>query len=298
MRKLNLMLSSLVALVAWAAEARENVSPASATILSLPIHQQKKLHPELSDPVLGDQAQIVEWAWSPQYAERFGLKPQPDGLPNGGLWLVGVKIERKQYQQWQRYTCKVIGLMDNKLKIITPPGERYTNFPLGELPGKLVVSEEISHQTEQRSYAPGFQTWRKQPKSEREKNHPESSDGFVRYVTYIRQFTETLSYFEASVGCSHFGNPVLLRNEIRFPTRLDGKNDDNPKVSAVFEPSAVRFDLPNGLMSRMYPYTVDADDWTSCFMRRAGDKSFVLTLRAKKSNRFGNACEPVVKESN
>jgi hypothetical protein len=62
-----------------------NNAPGWAVDLTLPIHQKPKLHPEFSDPVLGDQAQIVEWAWSPRYAERFGLQPQPDGLPNGGV---------------------------------------------------------------------------------------------------------------------------------------------------------------------------------------------------------------------
>ncbi len=81
----------------------------NAINLNLPIHQQKKLHPELSDPVLGDQAQIVEWAWSPQYAKRFGVDVQQDGLPNGGLWLIGIKIQRQQNKEWQRYTCNIVG---------------------------------------------------------------------------------------------------------------------------------------------------------------------------------------------
>lgn len=112
----------LMPLNGFADESAKAAPPTSAINLSLPIHQQKKLHPEISDPVLGDQAQIVEWAWSPQYAERFGLQPQPDGLPDGGLWLVGVKIKRQQDQQYQRYTCSIVGLMDNRLKILTPRG--------------------------------------------------------------------------------------------------------------------------------------------------------------------------------
>lgn len=300
MKWLTLMLVSLLPLSGIATEPIKGVQIPSAIDLTLPIHQKPKLHPELSDPVLGDQAQIVEWAWSPQYAERFGLQPQPDGLPSGELWLVGVKIERKQYQQRQSYTCTIVGVMDNRLKIVVPPGERFLSYPntswSSEFPGKLPVSEEILHQVEQRNFAPGFQTWRKQPKSEQQKQYPENSDGMVRYTIFIRQFTETLSYFEALVGCSHFGDPALLRNEIRFPTRIDGKNDDDPKVGAVFESSALKFNIPDSLMRRIYPYTRDADDWTSCLMTRAMGKKAGLSLHALKTKRFGNTCEPVTKQ--
>lgn len=293
-----LLLAALLPLSTVIAEPA-NHAPGWTVDTTLPIHQQPKLHPEISDPVLGDQAQIVEWAWSPQYAERFGLQPQPDGLPNGGLWLVGVKIKRQQYKQWQRYTCNIVGLMDNTLPIITPPGERYTDYPqmwAGGFPGKMLVKKEIEHQVEQRNFAPGFQAWFRQPKDERQQKFPRNSDGMVRYTTYIKNFTETLAYFEMAVSCAHFGEPSLLRNQIRFPTRIDGKDDEDSKVGAVFESSAVTFDLPDSLMRRIYPYTVNADDWTSCLMRRAGDKSDVLTLRASKSKRFGNSCEPAIKQ--
>ena len=63
-----------------AAEPIKASSPGGTVDLTLPIHQKPKLHSELSDPVLGDQAQIVEWSWSPQYAKRFGLPVQADGL--------------------------------------------------------------------------------------------------------------------------------------------------------------------------------------------------------------------------
>ena len=300
MKWLALMLASLLPLSGIAAEPVKGVQIPSAIDLTLSIHQQPKLHPELFDPVLGDQAQIVEWAWSPQYAERFGLQPQPDGLPNGGLWLVGVKIERKQYRDWQRYTCNIVGVMDNKLKMISPPGERYLSFPniswVGEFPGKLPVGEEISHKVEQHKFAPGFQTWWKSPKNERQKKYPQNSDGFVYYANFIRQFTETLSYFEAPVGCAHFGDPELLRHEIRFPTRIDGKNDDDPKVGAVFESSAIKFDLPDSLMRRIYPYTKEAEDWTSCLMTRIEGRRAGLSLHALKTKRFGNTCEPVIQK--
>jgi len=266
----------------------------SAIDLNLPIHQKKKLHPEISDPVLGDQAQIVEWAWSPQYAERFGLQQQQDGLPNAGLWLVGVKLERKQFQQWQRYTCSIIGLMDKKLPILTPPGERYVDHRhawlwLSGLPGKLPVPEEIAHQVEQRNFAPTLATWRKTGLT----NKFENVDRFSRYIIFISEFTKDLLFFEAEVGCSVFGDPTLLRNEIRFPTKVDGENDDDPKSAAVFESSAVHFDLPDSLIRRIYPYTQDANDWTSCLMRRAGNGSNALSLRALRTNRFGDSCKPV-----
>ncbi len=268
----------------------------SAIDLNLPIHQEKKLHPEISDPVLGDQAQIVEWAWSPQYAERFGLQPQADGLPNGGLWLVGVKIEREQYREWQRYTCNIVGLMDKKLPILTPPGERYVDHRhawlwLSGLPGRLPVPEEIAHQVEQRNFAPALATWRKTGLT----NKFENVDRFSRYIILISEFTKDLLFFEAEVGCSVFGDPTVFRNEIRFPTRIDGKNDDDPKSGAVFERSAAHFDLPDSLMQRIYLYTVDANDWTSCFMTRIDGKRAGLSLHALKTNRFGNTCEQVVK---
>lgn len=67
--------------------------------------EKKKLHPELSDPVLGDRAAVVEWAWSPKYAKRFELPVQSDGLKDGALWLLGVKVERKQFNDYQSYIC-------------------------------------------------------------------------------------------------------------------------------------------------------------------------------------------------
>jgi hypothetical protein len=262
-----------------------NNAPGWTVDLTLPIHQKTKLHPEFSDPVLGDQAQIVEWAWSPQYAERFGLQPQPDGLPNGGLWLVGVKIERQQYKQWQTYTCNIMGLIDNTLPIITPPGEHLNNYLSwqGVLPG---MTKGIAGVVE---YTPGQAANLKFPRNEAER-----TGGYgitTPYLAYIKHHKPDLAYFELAGQCSNFRDPEQFRNELRFPTQAIGKKDD-----AVFESSAVKFDLPDSLIRRIYPYTVDANDWTSCLMRRAGDKSNVLTLRASKSKRFGNSCEPVNKQ--
>lgn len=270
-------------------------APATAIDLTLPIHQQSKLHPEFSDPVLGDQAQIVEWAWSPQYAERFGLQPQPDGLPNGGLWLIGVKVQRIQNQQWQRYTCNIVGVMDNTLPILTPPGEIYIAYPskTSGIPGKAQVGSmdlknQVQHEVVQ-VFTPVQSTLYKNPKNKLEKIGQEQ--GMTRdYLHYSRQFQSGLAYFEIEGGCAYFDDPQFFRNEIRFPVRVIRENR-----TAAYESDAIHFDIPDNLMRRIYPYTLDAKDWTSCLMRRAGDKSNLLSLRASKSKRFGNSCEPAIK---
>lgn len=270
-----------------------SIDPSTGINQALPIHQKVKTHPELIDPVLGDQLEIVEWAWSLQYAKRFSLPPQVDGLKDGPLWLIGVKIQREQNHQWQRYTCHIIGVTDNTLPIIRPPGDRFSYAHVqNKIPGKLAQSELAAYAIEQRNYAPGFMTWYKKPATKRQETHPQSADGMSRYVTYIRNLSRDLSYFETDVGCGYFNDPAIFRNEIRFPTKIDGENDEDPKVSAVFETSAVHFDLPDGMMRRIYPYTIDADDWTSCLMERSGRAGKLLTLHAIKSKRFGKRCEP------
>jgi hypothetical protein len=289
-----IILLALLPSMAMATESEKQMQTVSAVNMTLPIHQKKKLHPELTDPVLGDQAQIVEWAWTPQYAKRFGLTPQPDGLKDGPLWLIGVKIQREQNRQWQRYTCHVIGVMDNKLPIITPPGERFI-YPhlLNDMPGNLPQNELTAYAVEQRKYAPGFLTWYKKPANKRQETHPENGDGMSKYITYVRTFTATLSYFEANVGCAYLGDPSILRTELRFPTRIDDKDDKDSKIGAVFEPSAIRFDLPDSLMRRVYPYIVEADDWTSCLMTRLEGRRYGLTIHSLQTKRFGNICDLV-----
>lgn len=282
----------LLPLGALAAEPAKGV-PFPAIDPILPIHQQKKLHPEISDPVLGDQSQIVEWAWSPQYAERFGLQPQQDGLPNGGLWLVGVKIKRQQYQLYQRYTCNIVGVMDNRLKILTPPGDVYVAHPSGSwsggLPGKAQVGtedmkNEVGHQAV-KPFTPAQATWNKNPKNNLEKTRSERNIG-LSYLIYYRHFQSGLSYFELTGSCAYFNDPVSFRNEIRFPARFIHENR-----TATFESDAIHFDIPDSLMRRIYLYTQEADDWTSCLLRRIGLAGMTLTLRAIKSKRFGNTCE-------
>ncbi|MFZ3019430.1 MAG: hypothetical protein WA056_13345 [Gallionella sp.] len=299
MKLLALMLASLLSLSGIAVEPVKGVQTPSAIDLTLPIHQQPKLHPELLDPVLGDQAQIVEWAWSPQYAERFGLQPQSDGLPNGGLWLVGVKIERKQYQQWQRYTCNIIGLMQNNLPILTPPGEIYTIHPLYQWFGGLPPSGHyVSDGVKVEAYTPFQYAWYKQPKNKLEQTRPERSITLT-YLFFYRHFQSDLAYFEIETGCGYFNDPRSFHNEFAFPKDMGSKIDSVRAARRIPNTDVInynRFALPDALMTRTYPYIREADDWTSCLMRRSGQIGRTLTLRATKSKRFGNTCEPTIQK--
>lgn len=294
MKWLALMLVSLLPLSGIAAEPVKGVQISSAIDLTLPIHQKPKLHPELSDPLLGDQAQIVEWAWSPQYAKRFGLPVQPDGLKDNALWLVGIKVMRIQDGGYQRYACRIIGLIDNKTSILTPPGDRFMRHPaeswIGGLPKKIPYNSATGEQNE---YVAAQAAWYKQPKNKLEKERPETGLG-TPYILFHRFYSNDLAYFELDGSCGAFRDPAGSRNELRFPTRIDGKNDEDKQQSAVYEPSAVHFDIPDGLMQKMYPNIREAEDWTSCFMTRIYGKKAGLTTRALKSKRFGNACNPPV----
>lgn len=289
-------LTALLPSMAVATEISKSAQPSSAIDTTLPIHKQKKLHPEFSDPVLGDQAQIVEWAWSPQYAKRFNLPVQLDGLNDGGLWLIGVKVQRIQYQQWQRYTCNIIGVMKNDLPILAPLGEMYIAHPssMGGMPGKaLVGSTDLKNQVQHeviQTFTPAQATWYKKPKNELEQTRPERS--ITRsYLRYYRQIQDGLAYFEVEGGCGYFNDPQLFRNEIRFPTKFIHENR-----TAAFESDAIHFDMPDDLMRRIYPYIREAEDWTSCLIHRSGQTGRNLTLRAIKSKRFGNTCNPPVEQ--
>ena len=273
-----------------AAEPIKASSQGGALDLTLPIHQKPKLHSELSDPVLGDQAQIVEWSWSPQYAKRFGLPVQADGLADGRLWLVGLKVMRMQVDKYQKYNCRIVGLIDNKAPILMPPGDRFVQHPSG--------SDSIPRTTpftrgagEQLNYVPAQAAWFKRPKSKMETERPETGLG-TPYLVFHRFYSDDLAYFELSGACAYFRDPEVSRNELRFPTRIDGKNDADKTQHAVYEASALQFNLPDNLMRRIYPYIRDADDWTSCLLRRSGAAGIGLSLRAIKSRRFGAMCEP------
>lgn len=291
-------LLALLPSVGLATEQREQTEAISAINMALPIHQQKKLHPELSDPVLGDQAQIVEWAWSPQYAKRFNLPMQPDGLEDGALWLIGVKVARIQSENYQRYRCNIVGLLDNKLPILTPPGEIYVLTPgyawYGGMPG-IAMADTITN------FTPGQAAWIRKPKNEREKRFPEWSLT-LSYLAYYQHFQPDLAFFEIEGACGYFQDPTTHRNEIGFPRLVEGKSHADRRRSAYLKPSAIKFDIPDSLMRKMYPYLRDAHDWGSCFMRREGNKnggrSFLLTTHALVTKRFGTMCEPATKTQN
>ncbi|MFZ5820125.1 MAG: hypothetical protein ACOYYJ_09495, partial [Chloroflexota bacterium] len=140
---------------------------------SRPKAPSKKLHPELSDPVLGDRAALVEWAWSPQYARRFGVAVQEDGLKDGYLWLVGIKILRVQSgaKDFQTYQCRLAGLIDNKAPMLMPPGERYVMHPgyhwLGGMPGKVQPhTPDLVHEVKAmglKEFTPAQASWYRTP---------------------------------------------------------------------------------------------------------------------------------------
>lgn len=253
----------------------------------------KRLHPEISDPVLGDRAAIVEWAWSPQYAKFAGLPEQTDGLKDGHLWLVGIKIFRAQAgaKDYQTYRCTIAGLIDNKAKFIKPPGDRYASHPghpwVGGLPGKVSLGPADDLEAEF-LFSPAIANWYLASKGGVERASSQITPR-ARYLSFVRQYTETLSYFEIESNCSYFGEPSLSRTELRFPTRVAGVRD---KTSPVREAGALTFQLPSILLERMRPHLINASDWGSCLKRRVDARLNFLTSHALKTKRFGISCEP------
>ena len=262
--------------------------------IALAAESKSPLFPEASDPVLGDRAAIVEWAWSPAYAKRFGIEAQGDGLKDGPLWLIGIKVLRSQHKDSQSYRCRFVGLIDHKAPILTPPGDRYLLHPswpwVGDLPGpkhKLYVGEALSAQF---VFAPAQGAWRRNPINQAQRERPESGFG-ARYLLFHRYYTPELAYFELDASCAYFRDPETIRNEVRFPTRVDNQEDKNKGITATWASDALTFDIPDRVMRRIYPYTLKANDWTGCLMRRAGDKTVALTKEAIA--RLNTSCEPV-----
>jgi len=270
------------------AEVTSNINNLSVT--TAPKSKQiKKLHSELSDPVLQDRASVVEWAWSPQYANQFKLEKQKNGLKDGWLWLVGVKVQRQQDSNTNRqsYSCRVVGVIDNKAPILWPAKDQYLIHPgyrwVGGLPGNFNYPESIN------GYTPAQAAWYKHPKNSLQKSRPETSIT-VPYISVYRHFTEDLAYFEIDASCSHFRDPKNYRNEMRFPTTKQKNHNKNN----FFEDDPLVMELPDDLMRRIYPYTIEAEDWSSCFLRRVGGKGNLLSNRSMKLNRFGDICEPSI----
>lgn len=265
------------------------------------VAMEVSLLPEARDPVLGDRAAVVEWAWSPQYAKRFGVPVQADGLKDGYLWLVGVKILRLQSGDSQTYGCRIVGLIDNKAPMLWPPGERYVRHTayrwLGGLPGSAQAGTDdlvrfVKGESQQNTFVPGHSAWIRRPKNEREKSLPER--GMTSpYLLFQRYHTADLAYFELDGACRYFNDPKDYRNELSFPTRIDGVNDENPKEEAVWEPSALRFDIPDRVMVKVWPAVLKAADWSTCLMHRSGMKN-LGSIRKDIRERLGTvSCKPV-----
>ncbi|MBI4755093.1 MAG: hypothetical protein HY778_06650 [Betaproteobacteria bacterium] len=236
-------------------------------------------------PVADNRATIVEWAWSPQYAKRFGVAVQPDGLKDGPLWLVGITVLRLQAGERQTYHCRIAGLIDNRLPIIWPPGEQHMIHPgyqwSGGLPGNWVEAHDYGKPLTGKEYVPGQATWYKNPNSDRQAKLPEDGIG-TPYLSYYKDYLPGLAYFELQGGCAYFNDPESFRNQIRFPATRESR--------AAFKSNALAFDLPDGLMRKIYPYTREADAWGGCLLHRIDGKRSPLPLWATR--RFKGLCEP------
>jgi len=242
------------------------------------------LFPEAKDPVLGDRAAVVEWAWSPAYAKRFGLPAQEDGLKDGYLWLVGVKVIRAQTSDAQEYQCRIVGVIDNKAPMLTPAGDRFMQHPGSRWVGGLPTRYVGPALTEQNSFAPGQHAMYREPKNQAQRDRPHSGIS-LNYLLFHRYYTAELAYFELDGACRFLRDPELFRNEILFPTRMLKDKEWNP---SVFESSALKFGIPDRVMRRMYPYILKAADWTTCLMERAGYQGIYADKQVKQ--RLGVSC--------
>lgn len=260
--------------------------------------------PEAHDPVLGSEAAVVEWAWSPQYAKRYDLPAQVDGLKDGHLWLVGVKVLRAQDRHMQLYRCRIVGLIDNKAPMLWPPGDRYVQHTayrwLSGLPGRAQAGTDdlarlVKGDSEQIPFSPGHAAWIERPKNERERTLPERSMTSP-YLLFHRYHTADLAYFELEGACRYFNDPEAYRNELRFPTRIDGVDDENPRKEAIWEPSALQFDIPDRVMVKMYPFLLKAADWNTCLMPRSGMKNLGTIFKQVRERLGDVSCESMVSE--
>ncbi len=241
------------------------------------------LLPEATDPVLGHRAAVIEWAWSPQYAERFGLPVQEGGLENGYLWLVGVKVVRMDFFDRPTYRCRIVGLLQNDAPIVWPPGEHYVMHPSqlpmgGGLPGQGQYRGDIGP----KPFTPGHGSWVRRPKSDSQRLYPESGITSPYYVMH-RSYSENLAYFELDGSCRHFGDPKSLETRIHLPTR---RGDGEEPSSRAFKPDAIYFVVPDRVMTKIYPYVLSASDWTNCLMHRSGLPNLPKML-AQERQRLG-----------
>lgn len=247
------------------------------------------LFPEASDPVLGHRAAIVEWAWSPKYAERFDLPVQEDGLPNGDLWLVGVKVVRQQVGERPRYSCRIVGLLSDKTPINWPPGDQHLQHPshiwiAGILPGlehpRFRTGLGIT------DFTPYQAAWHLNPANDRERQLPESNISvFYRYL--YKNYVDDLAYFEIEGACWYFRDPEEFQNRVHLPSAASQGH--------ALRPGALSFDIPNRVMNRIYPVVLGAADRSKCLMRRSGIKKSNLFPWERK--RLGDvSCEPAPTE--
>lgn len=280
---------------------KRSVLPVLWMLASLSWADEAPVLPEAHDPVLGKHAAIVEWAWSPKYAKRFNLPVQPDGLRDGHLWLVGVKILRAQHGDMQSYRCRIVGLIDNKAPMLWPPGDRYLQHPgyrwLGGLPGSAQAGTDdlvraVRGDSQQRTFSPGHAAWARIPKDEQSKAYPGRSMTSP-YILFHRYHTADLAYFELEGACRSFNDPVDYRNELRFPTRIDGVDDEIAGREAVWEPSALRFYIPDPVMVKTYPVLLKAADWNECLMHRSGMKNLGTIFKQVRERLGSVSCDPV-----
>ena len=174
--------------------------------------------------------------------------------------------------------------------MLTPPGDRFVQHP-SEQAGLPRTIHHGPATGEQNSYTPAQFAWHKQPATQAQIDRPITGLG-TPYLVFHRFYSDDLAYFELSGACAYFHDPAVSRNELRFPTLVAGQNGAGKTQPPVYESSALRFDIPEALMKKMYPYIREADDWTSCLLRRSGAAGIGLSLRAIKSKRFGAMREP------